>query len=214
MSTTEQKPAPWYAAFPPPVSKPDFITREETRKLFETKTVGKDFILVDVRRTDFEVCPSSSVHCTSAVIDAGISAGWHDQTLHQPSSALALPDARGHLQSSAWGGRVPGHLLLQYVPCPNVSPAAPNSRGKAPPTAVVPAPRRGCKTTSTRRATRPSRASLLKVASRAGSPLARTTSSSPKDTTPRCGLKVEMGARYPQKLCSLMISTEFLAYPV
>ncbi|KAI5849244.1 Rhodanese-like domain-containing protein [Tricharina praecox] len=54
MATTEQKPAPWHAAFPAPVSKATFVTREETRKLFEAKTAGKDFILVDVRRTDFE----------------------------------------------------------------------------------------------------------------------------------------------------------------
>lgn len=58
MATTEQKPAPWHAAFPAPVSKATFVTREETRKLFEAKTAGKDFILVDVRRTDFEVTPA------------------------------------------------------------------------------------------------------------------------------------------------------------
>jgi arsenical-resistance protein 2 len=52
MSTEQQ---PWHAAFPAPVSKAAFVTREETLQLFSSKTPGKDFILVDVRRTDFEV---------------------------------------------------------------------------------------------------------------------------------------------------------------
>jgi len=45
---------PWHAAFPKPTS-PAFISREDTLALFSTKTPGKDFILIDVRRTDFEV---------------------------------------------------------------------------------------------------------------------------------------------------------------
>ena len=56
MATTEE---PWHAAFPKPVSLPAFISREETLALFDTQVPGRDFILVDTRRTDFEVCPPS-----------------------------------------------------------------------------------------------------------------------------------------------------------
>ena len=45
---------PWHAAFPAPTSMAQFISREETLSLFSKQIPGKDFILVDVRRTDFE----------------------------------------------------------------------------------------------------------------------------------------------------------------
>jgi len=51
MATTEK---PWHEAFPKPVSVPAFISREETLALFGTQVPGRDFILVDTRRTDFE----------------------------------------------------------------------------------------------------------------------------------------------------------------
>lgn len=53
MATTEK---PWHEAFPKPVSVPAFISREETLALFGTQVAGRDFILVDTRRTDFEAC--------------------------------------------------------------------------------------------------------------------------------------------------------------
>jgi len=54
MTTSATSEEPWHAAYPSPISKPDIITRAETLHLLETATPGKDFILVDVRRTDFE----------------------------------------------------------------------------------------------------------------------------------------------------------------
>lgn len=48
---------PWHAAYPPPKHEnPPSIRRNEVLQLFrDGKTVGKDFILVDLRRTDHEV---------------------------------------------------------------------------------------------------------------------------------------------------------------
>ncbi|KAI5812980.1 Rhodanese-like domain-containing protein [Pyronema omphalodes] len=46
--------ASWHAAFPKPQAQAEFISREETLALFSSAKPGKDFILVDVRRTDFE----------------------------------------------------------------------------------------------------------------------------------------------------------------
>jgi len=49
--------APWWAAYPEPQSKPARISREEVLQMLKTTPLGKrDFILVDVRRNDFEVC--------------------------------------------------------------------------------------------------------------------------------------------------------------
>lgn len=47
---------PWHAAFPAPKSTPPSLSREELLGwIREGKQVGKDYVLVDVRRNDYEV---------------------------------------------------------------------------------------------------------------------------------------------------------------
>jgi len=47
---------PWHAAYPAPKSEVNSLPRQELlRWLKEGKQAGKDFVLVDVRRNDFEV---------------------------------------------------------------------------------------------------------------------------------------------------------------
>ena len=58
--TTETAAAapPWHAAFPAPKSEVVTITREEVLGMLKGQTgevAGKDFVLVDLRRNDFEV---------------------------------------------------------------------------------------------------------------------------------------------------------------
>ena len=51
--------APWYSNFPTPRSTPRTMTNEEVSALLtnpETKA-GKDYLIIDVRRTDFGVSP-------------------------------------------------------------------------------------------------------------------------------------------------------------
>ena len=49
-------PAPWYAAYPAPKSEAATISREEVLELLKTTPIEKrDFVLVDLRRNDFEV---------------------------------------------------------------------------------------------------------------------------------------------------------------
>jgi arsenical-resistance protein 2 len=58
MSTTEATPAPapWYAAYPAPKSEVAIISREEVLEMLRTTPAEKrDFVLVDLRRNDFEV---------------------------------------------------------------------------------------------------------------------------------------------------------------
>jgi len=52
----ETKPKPWYAAFPAPQSEPGAMARHEVLALMQNSAVGRDFVLVDLRRTDHEVC--------------------------------------------------------------------------------------------------------------------------------------------------------------
>lgn len=48
--------APWHAAYPPPKSDPASIRRTELLQWFrEGQKPGKDFMLIDLRRTDHEV---------------------------------------------------------------------------------------------------------------------------------------------------------------
>lgn len=49
-------PPPWHAAYPAPKATPNTLPRQELLQWFrEGKQAGRDFVLVDVRRTDFEV---------------------------------------------------------------------------------------------------------------------------------------------------------------
>ncbi|KAG7289909.1 hypothetical protein NEMBOFW57_006286 [Staphylotrichum longicolle] len=57
MSTADSTPAPapWYAAYPAPKSEVVTISREEVLALLKATPVEKrDFVLVDLRRNDFE----------------------------------------------------------------------------------------------------------------------------------------------------------------
>ncbi|KAI0487131.1 Rhodanese-like domain-containing protein [Xylaria cf. heliscus] len=46
---------PWHAAFPPPKTiEPASLTREEVLDKLRAGGIGRDFILVDVRRNDYE----------------------------------------------------------------------------------------------------------------------------------------------------------------
>ncbi|KAL2170376.1 hypothetical protein VTG60DRAFT_4962 [Thermothelomyces hinnuleus] len=54
-STTAPAPAPWYAAYPAPKSEVVTISREEVLEMLKTTPLEKrDFVLVDLRRNDFE----------------------------------------------------------------------------------------------------------------------------------------------------------------
>jgi arsenical-resistance protein 2 len=48
-------PAPWHAAYPAPKTEAATISREEVLALLKNTEGQRDFILVDLRRTDFEV---------------------------------------------------------------------------------------------------------------------------------------------------------------
>ncbi|KAJ6590523.1 Rhodanese-like domain-containing protein [Mycena vulgaris] len=44
----------WHAAFPTPTSKPDSIKPADLATMIRDKEIMKDYLVVDVRRTDFE----------------------------------------------------------------------------------------------------------------------------------------------------------------
>lgn len=50
---------PWYSAYPAPKTTAATITRKTLLSwMSEGKVAGKDFVLIDLRRVDFEVRPS------------------------------------------------------------------------------------------------------------------------------------------------------------
>jgi hypothetical protein len=59
----EEQPKPWYAAYPAQRNSASWITKQTLLSWMEKgKIAGKDFILVDLRRTDFEVSLSREIH--------------------------------------------------------------------------------------------------------------------------------------------------------
>lgn len=74
MASSESAAAPWHAAYPTPRNAdPATITREALLNLM-TKSSGsaaKDFLLIDLRRTDNEVKFYFSASCQSAMLLAG-----------------------------------------------------------------------------------------------------------------------------------------------
>lgn len=57
MATSTRAAQPWYAAYPSPKSTPERIPRETLlADLNNGAVAGKDFLLVDLRRNDHEVC--------------------------------------------------------------------------------------------------------------------------------------------------------------
>jgi hypothetical protein len=47
---------PWYAAYPEAQSKPASISRSEVLELLQNGKDENKLVLVDLRRTDYEVC--------------------------------------------------------------------------------------------------------------------------------------------------------------
>lgn len=56
LNTSTPAEAPWYAAYPPPRTTAASLSRGKLLQWLQNKKQpGRDFILVDLRRTDFEV---------------------------------------------------------------------------------------------------------------------------------------------------------------
>jgi arsenical-resistance protein 2 len=61
---------PWHAAYPAPRGAAPSISREElVQWIRDGKQAGKDFILVDLRRTDYEVWTVREKEVTSSRAD-------------------------------------------------------------------------------------------------------------------------------------------------
>ncbi|KAG8934933.1 hypothetical protein FRC02_008915 [Tulasnella sp. 418] len=59
---------PWHAVFPAPRSTPAYATAADLASMVRNLTAGKDYVIVDVRRADFEVfasCRIFAVHLSS-----------------------------------------------------------------------------------------------------------------------------------------------------
>lgn len=54
MENPETQETPWHAKFPAPKSKPETISQDTLAELVRTKKAGVDYVVVDVRRNDFE----------------------------------------------------------------------------------------------------------------------------------------------------------------
>jgi arsenical-resistance protein 2 len=59
----DEPPPPWYAAYPIQRNAASWVTKQTLLSWMEKgKVAGKDFILVDLRRADFEVSVFRDIH--------------------------------------------------------------------------------------------------------------------------------------------------------
>jgi hypothetical protein len=92
---------PWHSIFPNPHSNPQVMKPVELKDLMQSGDLesGKDFLVVDVRRTDFEV--SSSLYQNS-VLTKMLPGCIHSGRV-EPSCAFFLSDSAGGGYSSFTG---------------------------------------------------------------------------------------------------------------
>lgn len=105
---------PWHSAYPTPKkSNPQAISREELRKWLDEGLIpGKDFVLVDLRRADHEVCNRNHINAFKLLITT---TGRHDPGLDQSPSAEPVSEHPHTLHAlySRWGQE--SDFLLWYV---------------------------------------------------------------------------------------------------
>ncbi|KAJ3455513.1 hypothetical protein MRS44_016995 [Fusarium solani] len=73
---------PWHAAYPPPLNKaPAAMTRQAALEMMkDSKNIaGKNYVLIDLRRTDHEVLPT----CPSSWGRGSRAAGWFKDHLDE-----------------------------------------------------------------------------------------------------------------------------------
>ena len=106
---------PWHAAYPPPKNEnPPSIRRNEVLQLFrDGKKVGKDFILVDLRRTDHEV--RSHIQERTCSIRINLSQGRDHPWLSQSPRAEPISHNSHTLLSPLRRQGRKGNLVLRSV---------------------------------------------------------------------------------------------------
>lgn len=86
-SETPTKEPSWHARFPSPRNQnPDSITRDELLAWFSKQPTVKDFVLVDLRRTDYQVRILRLMHIRSMLIELG----WHYPWVYKPSGSVVI----------------------------------------------------------------------------------------------------------------------------
>lgn len=81
-------PPPWHAAYPAPKTEAPSITRDAVLKMLRNghNAAGKDFVLVDLRRADHEVCmvmSSSKYIPKENHLMTGLQIGGDNSRVHQ-----------------------------------------------------------------------------------------------------------------------------------
>ena len=139
---TQDSGAPWYASFPEPSSRPDSIEPAKVFALLEEQSQSaekpKDFLLVDVRRTDW----------TGGTVESSINLPAHS---FYPTRKIAY-----ELCKQAGIKSVIFYCGQSCIPCLPSYLSSLRSLRQAPRTAVAPDALHGCRTISTTQVTQAS----------------------------------------------------------
>jgi len=127
-STAPAKEPAWHASLPAPRnSTPDSISRDELLEMFSKKDRSvKDFVLVDLRRTDYEVRASSLFSPPSSKLQSLehnmlmptdeltylCTTGRYNPRLYQPTCAISVPYHSELVCDFCCGGCEEGGLVL------------------------------------------------------------------------------------------------------
>lgn len=108
MADNTPKEVPWHAIYPTPKCVVPSLPRHELLQWFrDGKKAGKDFVLVDVRRTDFEVCKGYLLTLTWF---GGRSLGWKGETCQIEANMIGQG---GTIRGSI---NLPAHSLYPTLP--------------------------------------------------------------------------------------------------
>lgn len=106
---------PWHAGYPAPRIAPATIRREDVLNMIKqsAETSSRDYVLVDLRRNDLEVCNMN--RCPMLPLEKLSNVGWHHPQFDQSSRPELIPYYT-HLVHTLQGRRpLQNRLVLLYV---------------------------------------------------------------------------------------------------
>jgi arsenical-resistance protein 2 len=114
--------SPWYASYPEPQRKAGSVSREELLQwLRDGKQSGNDFLLVDLRRTDFEVrlaililCSLVLTRCQGGTIQGSLN--LPAQSLYPTIPILYSVVSRASVKAIVWYCGT-----YEFIPCHSLS---------------------------------------------------------------------------------------------
>jgi hypothetical protein len=105
----------WHAAYPAPRISPATIRREDVLDMIKrsAETSSRDYVLIDLRRNDFEVCNMNQ--CPMLLFEELSNVGWYYPQFNQSPRAELAPYYTNLVHTLQRRRPLQNHLVLLYV---------------------------------------------------------------------------------------------------